>query len=507
MRSRFYFVVLGLLSLILYLALTDLSEKFTWGEGYSKRPIPGYLFIYFSLFIFYALACLYVFKSTWNRKIFWILVAFGLLFRCAILPSQQIQEDDVYRYLWDGKVFAHEINPFKFAPEEINEYKFLKIRKPIYFKSHYEEHDQQELAILNELKWENDTALRFMERINHPDVPTIYPPLAQYVFRLSQQINQDSLLTLRTLFLLFDLMGMVFIVLTLKALNMNQNFSLVYFWSPLIIKETLNSTHLDIIGISCLCVSVYFLVRKRMARSFFFLALSFLGKFYSGILLPFYLQRSWLLARESGSRSAAISILHLIIFFTVVIICYLPFIDIGEKAFEGLKTYGIYWQSNDSLFALLLYFIKGIMILVAGAGAPIASSSILFSKSIMALIVLGIVTYLLFKQIPGTNAPDEWVRNLFMVMTLVFLISPVQNPWYLCWMVPFLCLFHSRSLILLTGLVGLYYLDFYFDYQEITQYSVWIIWFEYIPFYVYLAWELTMSKNTWKIIKQTPDAD
>ena len=55
---------------------------------------------------------------------------FGLLFRCAIIPSQQIQEDDVYRYLWDGKVFAHGINPFKFSPEEINEYNLLKIKKP-----------------------------------------------------------------------------------------------------------------------------------------------------------------------------------------------------------------------------------------------------------------------------------------------------------------------------------------------------------------------------------------
>ena len=30
----------------------------------------------------------------------------------------------------------------------------------------------------------------------------------------------------------FDLMGMIFIILALRALNLNQNFSLVYFWSP-----------------------------------------------------------------------------------------------------------------------------------------------------------------------------------------------------------------------------------------------------------------------------------
>ena len=501
MRSHIYLSVLGLLSLILYLGLTVLSKDFNWGEGYSERPILEYLAIYFSIFSLYTLACLSVFKSNWTQKTFWVLIAFGLLFRFAVLPSQQIQEDDVYRYLWDGKVFAHGINPFKFAPEEINQYQSIKVQNPAYFRSHYGKTDQNELAVLNGLKWESDVALRYIERINHPDVPTIYPPLAQYVFRFSQQINPDSLFTLRIMFLAFDLMGMVFIILTLRALNLNQNFSLIYFWSPLMIKETYNSTHLDIIGISCLCVSVYFLIRKRMVGSIFFLALSVLGKFYSAVLLPFYLQRSWFLAQENRQRGAATLTLHLILFCTVITVFYLPFIDIGGSVFEGLKTYSTHWQSNDSLFAILLYVLKNILKLGMATEIPIFGSSMIFAKSIMALVILGTVAYLIAKQGPDANSPEMWIRNIFIVIVLVFLVSPVQNPWYLCWTVPFLCIFHSRSLISLTGLIGLYYLDFYFDYQDITQYSVLVAWLEYTPFYIYLLWELTRSKKTWKTIE------
>ena len=495
MRSHIYLSVLGLLSLILYLGLTGLSKDFNWGEGYSERPILEYLAIYFSIFSLYTLACLSVFKSNWTQKTFWVLIAFGLLFRFAVLPSQQIQEDDVYRYLWDGKVFAHGINPFKFAPEEINQYQSIKVQNPVYFLSHYGKNDQNELAVLNDLKWESDIALRYMERINHPDVPTLYPPLAQYVFRFSQQINPDSLFTLRIMFLAFDLMGMVFIIRALRALNLNQNFSLVYFWSPLMIKETYNSTHLDIIGISCLCVSVYFLIRKRMVGSIFFLALSVLGKFYSAVLLPFYLQRSWFLAQENRQRGAATLTLHLILFCTVITVFYLPFIDIGGSVFEGLKTYGTHWQSNDSLFAILLYVLKNILKPGMATEIPIFGSSMILAKSIMALVILGAVAYLITKQGPDTNSPKMWIRNIFMVIVVVFLVSPVQNPWYLCWTVPFLCIFHSRSLISLTGLIGLYYLDFYFDYQDITQYSVLVAWLEYTPFYIYLLWELTRSKR------------
>ena len=501
MRSHIYLAVLGLLSLILYLGLTVLSKDFNWGETYSKRPILEYLVIYFSIFSLYTLACLSVFKSNWTQKTFWVLIAFGLLFRFAVLPSQQIQEDDVYRYLWDGKVFAHGINPFKFAPEEINQYQSIKVQNPAYFRSHYGKNDQNELAVLNGLKWESAVALRYMERINHPDVPTIYPPLAQYVFRFSQQINPDSLFTLRIMFLAFDLMGMVFIILALKALNLNQNFSLVYFWSPLMIKETYNSTHLDIIGISCLCASVYFLIRKRMVGSIFFLALSVLGKFYSAVLLPFYLQRSWFLAQENRQRGAATLTLHLILFCTVITVFYLPFIDIGGSVFEGLKTYSTHWQSNDSLFAILLYVLKNILKLGMATEIPIFGSSMIFAKSIMALVILGTVAYLIAKQRPDANSPEMWIRNIFIVIVLVFLVSPVQNPWYLCWTVPFLCIFHSRSLISLTGLIGLYYLDFYFDYQDTTQYSVLVAWLEYTPFYIYLLWELTRSKKTWKTIE------
>ena len=80
-------------------------------------------------------------------------------------------------------------------------------------------------------------------------------------------------------------------------------------------------------------------------------------------------------------------------------------------------------------------------------------------------------------------------------MGLVFLLSPVQNPWYLGWMVPFLCYFPRNSWVLLTGLVGLYYLDFYFDYQNMKQFNPWIVWVEYPPFYLLLAKEVFATRR------------
>jgi hypothetical protein len=238
-----------------------------------------------------------------------------------------------------------------------------------------------------------------------------------------------------------------------------------------------------------------------MVGSIFFLALSVLGKFYSAVLLPFYFQRVWFLAQENRRSGTVTVTIHLILFCTVITVFYLPFIDIGERVFDGLKTYSVYWQSNDSLFAILLYALKNILKLGMATEVPIFGNSMIFAKSIMTLVILAAVAYLILKQAPKINSPEIWVRNIFLVMVLVFLLSPVQNPWYLCWTVPFLCIFHSRSLIFLTGLIGLYYLDFYLDYQDITQYSVLVAWLEYTPFYVYLLWELFRSKKIWKTIE------
>ncbi|MBI4383621.1 MAG: hypothetical protein HY579_06265 [Nitrospinae bacterium] len=489
MRQRLTLILLGTASLLLYLGMTALSRQFNWGQGYADRPILSYLALYFALFGLYAGAVAWVVRNPRDRPSFWVILLLGLLFRAVILPSQQIQEDDVYRYLWDGKVFANGINPYEYAPKQATDFKPLKIREPEKFLQTYGDRNVRDLERLNELKWENDTALRFFERINHPAVPTIYPPLAQFVFRAVALVRPDSVTAMRLAFLVFDLAAVTFIVLTLKTLGKDPGLCLVYFWSPLIVKETFNSTHLDILGIACLCGSVYFLVRKSFLPALLLLALSVLGKLYPLVLLPLYLKEM-----PTEKSRTAYPILGAAVFLGTVAALYAPFLDIGRKAFEGLRAYTVHWENNDSLFALLVYFFGDVLGLKSLEGFPLSTNLATFlSKAAVAAVLLGTLIYLLSSGRAGKERPDPFptrtLKNLFVMMALAFLLSPVQNPWYLGWSVPFLCFFPHRSWILLTGLTGLYYLDFYFDYQEIRPYSLWIPWFEYAPFYLLLALE------------------
>ncbi len=495
MRSRLPILLTGIASLLLYGFLTQLSRQFNWGEGYSERPLLTYLAVYFSLCMLYGLTWFFVRKHPRDPGNFWMVIVFGLLFRATILPSQQIQEDDVYRYLWDGKVFANGINPFEYAPAEVHNFKALRIQNPENYYETYVERNERELEQLDALKWASPQSLKYLERVNHPDVSTIYPPMAQFVFRLTHQIKPDSIIALRSGFLIFDIMTLVFIVGILSRLGIDKSACLIYFWSPLIIKETFNSTHLDIIGISLLTGSIYFLLYHRHTLATLFLAFGFLGKLYPVILLPLYLKACYEKMRRAGKKSWLTAFGNAGLFFGVVVLGYLPFMGIGPQMFDGLKAFTLYWQSNDSIFAILVFIFKS----VSGgfANEMILSNPlpIFLSKFTVAITLTVVLFRLLYKGASLTQQPVEFVRGLFWIMALVFLLSPVQNPWYLCWVVPFLCVFPARSWMILTGLVGLYYLDFYFDYQELQPFSLWIPWVEYLPFYFLLALEFRESQK------------
>ena len=498
MRSRLQVIALGIFSLLLYVFLSQISKEFNWGEGYLNRPIISYLAIYFSLTLLFYATCSTILKQTEDRFTFWTIIILGLLFRVSILPSQQIQEDDVYRYLWDGKVFANKINPYKYSPSEVHEFKELRIQQPeIYYKI-YDEKNEHELEKLSDLKWENPKSLKYLERVNHPEVPTIYPPMAQYVFTLVHLIQPDSIFAMRIAFLIFDLLTLYFIIGILDKLRLNRNLSVIYFWCPLIIKETFNSTHLDIIGISFLCGSMYFLICHRHSLATFFLALGFLGKLYPAILFPFYLQSFFENSRKKEVNPWLTLFLNSVLFIVVIILGYAPFIGIGLEIFEGLKAYSLYWQSNDSIFACLVFLFKKLLGDFSSVTFLSNSLPIFLSKLTIVCILIGVLIWLLLKNTSLIEEPQKLLKHFFILIALVFLLSPIQNPWYLCWVVPFLCLFPSRSWMLLTGLIGLYYIDFYFDYQEIQSWTKWTPWFEYLPFYLLLIWDLCNKNNVLK---------
>ena len=86
-------------------------------------------------------------------------------------------------------------------------------------------------------------------------------------------------------------------------------------------------------------------------------------------------------------------------------------------------------------------------------------------------------------------------RGCLAVIAALFFLAPTGNPWYFTWVLPFLIFWPARALVAFSGLVMLYYLDFYFTYQGSPGSMQWIRAIEYGVFYLFLGWELWKTKQ------------
>ena len=94
-------------------------------------------------------------RSWWSSR-WW-----PLALRVPAWMAPPAHSDDVYRYLWDGKVQRAGINPYRFAPDAV------------------------ELTALRDADW---------ARINNRQLPTIYPPLAEAAFAAAPSLGAWKLL-------------------------------------------------------------------------------------------------------------------------------------------------------------------------------------------------------------------------------------------------------------------------------------------------------------------------
>ena len=439
--------VLGVLLLALYAAIAWLSQSFSYGQGHQERPILSFVGLYGAAFLVYAVAVWQVRRQATEAGLLGLVLVFAALFRLVLLFSEPIQEDDFYRYLWDGKLVASGLNPYRFSPRAVQT-------------------DTQGLPqAYRELAATDEPMALILARINHPEVPTIYPPVAQAVFGLAALLAPGSLLALRLVLLGFDLALCGLLVSLLCHLGRSPLWVLIYAWSPLVIKETINSAHYDVVPTVLLMLALLAFVAGRAQVGFLSLGGAILGKVFPVVLLPLFAWQAW---RRDGlgraGRGLALTAL-------VVLGGYAPFAAAGSGLWQGFVTFAERWQTNSLVFPLLHHLLADRWLtngLVAGGLGGAVCIALRWNRE-------------------GNDG--RFLGGCFGVMGALLLLSPVGNPWYFLWIMPFVCLFPRASWLLLSGLLGLYYTAFYFLYRGEPETFRWVVWLEYLPFYIVLAWE------------------
>jgi hypothetical protein len=362
----------------------------------------------------------------------------AILFRLTMWHSPASLSDDIYRYVWDGRVQLAGINPYRYAP------------------------DDEALSALRDESF---------EQINHRHIPTIYPPLAQAFFTLAASLHQDPATV--KLGLIFIDIGLCFLLARFLALRqMDPRRVVLYAWHPLPLIEIAGSGHIDALGIACMLAALYALALDRPALASALLAAATLAKLIPIILLPLF----WLYVGQASKQDLR-SVFNprsraaLWAFPACVLIGFLPYINIGTELLSGLLTYVRHWHFNDMAYTVLyqsLFYID-----------PAIAQHTRWLCSLLFLIAL----------VYALRYVDDPLRTAYWSFGAYILLSPTVHPWYMLWILPFMPFFPSAAWIALSSLVFL-------AYEILIDYSLggawiekpWVRWAQYAPFFVLLTW-------------------
>lgn len=288
------------LGAILLVALTICSRKF------SSTGEPSFIILLALAGIAYLLAIRQFFSTTrFPQRVVVIGLVLAGLWHVAFLLTPPGTDDDIHRYVWDGRVQRLGYNPYVVVPSD-----------PAFAALHTRE----------------------TRTLNNPEVPSPYPAGAELFFRAITAIH-ESVFTLKVAFVLCDFAIVLLLLDILRGSQRGSHWVLAFAWNPLLAVEVAGSGHIDIVGAMLLLVSFAALGRRWRALAAVAFGLAIAVKFLPIVLVPLY----WRRVRVRDSALAAI----------VVGLLYLPFLDHGRIPIGSLGTYVQRFRFNDPLFSTL----------------------------------------------------------------------------------------------------------------------------------------------------------
>jgi alpha-1,6-mannosyltransferase len=288
------------LGVILLVALTICSRKF------SSAGEPSFIIPLAVAGVAYLLAIREFFSTTkFPQRVVIIGLVLAALWHVPFLLMPPGSDDDIHRYLWDGRVQRLGYNPYLVVPSDPE---FAALHTPA------------------------------TRTLNNPEVPSPYPPGAELFFRAVTAIH-ESVFTLKAAFVLCDFAIVLVLFDVLRRSGQGTHWVLAYAWNPLLATEVAGSGHIDILGALLLLVSFAALGRRWRAVAAVAFGLAVAVKFLPIVLLPLY----WKRVRIRDGALAAL----------VVGLLYEPFLTHGRIPVGSLGTYVQRFRFNDPVFSTL----------------------------------------------------------------------------------------------------------------------------------------------------------
>ncbi len=342
----------------------------------------------------YLTAALLIFRARNRRSTLLLVLIFAGAFRLATVFASPYLSDDIYRYVWDGRVQAAGINPYRYIPAD------------------------------DHLKSLRDEEI--YPKINRRDYAhTMYPPAAEAMFLLTTRIS-ESVTWMKLTMVGFELITVWILMELLASFGLPRQRILIYAWHPLAVWEFAGSGHVDPLAFTFIALAL--LARKRNWETATGVALGFatLAKLFPIVLFP-ALYKRW-----GWKMPVALAV--------TIIAGYLPYLGVGPLGVLGFLPG---YAQERGLVSGEHFFILGLANrLLGGVKLP----NIIFI-SFACLVLLGLSLWIIFTR--ELDDHSYLKRSLVLGTAFMVLFAP-DFPWYFAWLILFLCFVPSIPILYLT---------------------------------------------------------
>jgi hypothetical protein len=422
--------------------------------GDLRRNTVGFEYIFFTAFIIYGIACFYVLQlEEDNRRLLYLTFGLAAVTQAILTLTHPTLSDDMYRYVWDGRVQSQRISPYQYPP------------------------DAPELTHLRD----ND----IYPYINRKNVVTVYPPAAEAAYALLWRILPDSIHWFQAVMAFGGLLAGILLTGLLRDLRRSPARVLIYLWSPLLAFETAHAAHVDGLVLPLLVGAWWARIRERDGLVGFLLGVATATKFYPALLLPFL----WRPRHSQGRWQMPLA------FVLALTMFYLPYTITSGSSVIGYLPH--YFQEKFNISPLVSNLNH-----ILNSLNPHKTNS-------LTLIALGAIMLLGAWAIfnPARDA-ETVIRRCIVPIGLITLLSQNLFSWYMLWLLPLIAIFFEPSRKrfgilalprldawtgwwLFCGLVGLSY-TFFIKWNPVSA----AIQFEFLPLYVILL--IDLANFLWK---------
>ncbi len=374
--------------LLFFFFFISLAGYLVIGYGIERSNFNWLITVFSVLFLIYFLSL----KWTDNTQKVKFAVSAAVIFRISLLFSFPTLSDDFYRFIWDGQLLAHSINPFAHVPAF-----YIQNGLPPFLSA------------------------ELFENLNSQTRYTVYPPVHQFIFWLSAIIGGSNILAniavMKTVIVAFEIGTFWVIAKLLRHFNLPLKYLLVYALNPLVILELSGNLHFEGVMIFFLLASFYLFFKKRFLAASLCFLLAINTKLIPLILLPYLV--------FSLSWKKSVKLIGIV--FAGTVILHIPFF--GDGFFIHFGNSLRLWFQSFEFNASIYYIIRWIGFQFTGYNI------IQTAAPVLAVTATGLIVFVSWRM---RNASLKNLPVVFIsVLTIYLLFSTTVHPWYIIPLIAF----------------------------------------------------------------------